>query len=93
LAANGDGATPLQPLPAGDPVPLLRKAFELAVQNGFAFLGTLGSHLLKLDPSFDSRTYGFKQLSQSVPAFPQLFQIRENKTPNGPTVIVVRLKE
>ena len=71
----------------------MRKAFELAVQNGFAFLGTLGSHLLKLDPSFDSRTYGFKQLSQSVRAFPQLFQIRENKTPNGPTLIYVRHKE
>ena len=73
---------------------MLRKAFELAVQDdGFAFLGTLGSHPPKLDPSFDSRTYGFKQLSQFARAFPQLFQIRENKTPNGPTLIYVRHKE
>jgi len=48
-----------------DPLPLLKNAFDLAEQeDGWAFLGTLGGRLRQLDPGFDSRTYGFNQLSQ-----------------------------
>jgi len=50
-----------------DPLPLLKNAFDLAEQeDGWAFLGTLGGRLRQLDPGFDSRTYGFNQLSQLV---------------------------
>jgi uncharacterized LabA/DUF88 family protein len=77
-----------------DPVPILKKAFDLAVQeDGYAFLGALGHYLRQLDPSFDSRTYGHKQLSTLVRAYPELFEIKEDKSPGGPTTnIYVRLK-
>ena len=50
--------------PSSEPLPLLMRAFDLAVQDdGWAFLGVMGSHIRQLDPSFDPRTYGYKQLS------------------------------
>jgi uncharacterized protein (TIGR00288 family) len=46
------------------PVPVLRRAFDMAEQeDGWALLGTIGQYLRQLDPGFDSRTYGFRQLS------------------------------
>jgi len=76
-----------------DPAPLLRQAFDLAVQeDGWAFLGTLGHHLRQLDPGFDARTYGHSQLSALVKANPKLFDIREEKGEEGNSVIYVHLK-
>ncbi|MCE1255170.1 MAG: NYN domain-containing protein [Anaerolineae bacterium] len=75
-------------------VALLRNAFEVAVQeNGWASLGALGNHLRQLDPSFDSRTYGFRQLSSLIHAFPDVFDYRESKKKDGNTIISVKLKE
>jgi hypothetical protein len=35
------------------------KAFEMAVNdNGLAYMGEIGTALRKLEPSFDTRTYG-----------------------------------
>ncbi len=86
-AAAHEPATP-------DPLPLLKSAFDIAAQDdGWAFLGTIGHHLRQLDPSFDSRTYGFKQLSVLIRAFPKVFSVKEVKTPDGNSVISVRLKE
>jgi uncharacterized LabA/DUF88 family protein len=77
-----------------DPLPLLKNAFDLAEQeDGWAFLGTLGGRLRQLDPGFDSRTYGFNQLSQLVKAQKDTFEIRENKSRSGPSLIYIRLKE
>jgi len=77
-----------------DPIPLLTNAFDIAAQDdGWAFLGTLGHHLRQLDPSFDSRTYGYKQLSTLIRAYPKIFTLREVKTPDGNSVISVKLKE
>lgn len=79
-----DAATP-------DPVPLLKNALDLAAQeDDWAFLGTLGHQLRQLDPGFDSRTYGYKQLSQLVKAYPDIFETREEKTSEGNTAIYVR---
>lgn len=76
-----------------DPAPLLKQAFEIAVQeDGWAFLGTLGHHLRQLDPGFDARTYGHSQLSALVKANTKLFEIREEKAEEGNSVIYVRLK-
>ncbi len=76
-----------------DPAPLLKQAFEIAVQeDGWAFLGTLGHHLRQLDPGFDARTYGHSQLSTLVKANTKLFDIREEKAEEGNSVIYVRLK-
>jgi len=50
-----------------DPMPQLEQAFEMAVQdNGWAALSTLGNALYQLDPGFDPRTYGYKQLSKMI---------------------------
>jgi uncharacterized LabA/DUF88 family protein len=77
-----------------DPLPLLRNAFEMAAQeDGWAFLGTLGGCLRQLDPGFDSRTYGYNQLSQLVKAQKDTFEIKENKSRSGPSLIYIRLKD
>jgi len=80
--------------PEPDPRPLLRNAFEMAVQeDGWASLGPLGQYLRQLDPGFDSRTYGYKQLSQLIRAYPNLFKVRSAKQQHGNAIIYVRLKE
>jgi hypothetical protein len=77
-----------------DPLPLLKNAFDMAEQeDGWAFLGTLGGRLRQLDPGFDSRTYGYNQLSQLVKAQKNTFEIKENKSRSGPSLIYIRLKE
>ena len=54
---------------------LLQQAFHKAVQpDGRVYLGTLGLHLQKLEPGFEPRNYGFKQLSQLVRAQNGLFE-------------------
>jgi uncharacterized LabA/DUF88 family protein len=77
-----------------DPLPLLKNAFDMAEQeDGWAFLGTLGGRLRQLDPGFDSRTYGYNQLSQLVKAQKATFEIKENKSRSGPSLIYIRLKD
>lgn len=39
---------------------------DLADENGWAFLGDVGNLLLKKQPSFDSRNYGYQKLSQLI---------------------------
>jgi hypothetical protein len=84
---------PVEPA-SPDPIPLLKQAFDLAVQDdGWAFLGTLGHHLRQLDPGFDARTYGYKQLSLLIMAHPEVFEVREVKNQDGTSVIYIKLKE
>ena len=73
---------------------LLKNAFDLAVQDsGWAFLGTIGNHLRQLDPGFDSRTYGYTRLSSHIRAYPDVFQLKENRKKDGTSIISVKLKE
>lgn len=73
---------------------LLKNAFDLAVQDsGWAFLGTIGNHLRQLDPGFDARTYGYNRLSSLIRAYPNVFQLRENKRKDGTSIMSIRLKE
>ncbi|MGD1009010.1 MAG: NYN domain-containing protein [Candidatus Aminicenantales bacterium] len=77
-----------------DPVPLLRGAFDMAVhEDGWANLGELGFYLRQLDPGFDPRTYGFKQLSQLIKSQPGLFEIRAREEAGGGSAVYVRLRE
>jgi Fe-S-cluster formation regulator IscX/YfhJ len=58
-----------------DPVPLLTQAFEMAVQqDGWASLANMGNALYQLDPGFDPRTYGHKQLSKMMMKFKDQFE-------------------
>ncbi len=77
-----------------DPMPLLHEAFDLASQeDGWAFLGTLGHHIRVLDPGFDSRTYGYRQLSQLIRAMPKYFEVKDVKLPDGNIVLYVKFKD
>ena len=77
-----------------DPVPLLRAAFDMAVhEDGWANLGELGFYLRQLDPGFDPRTYGFKQLSQLIKSQPGLFEIRAREEEGGGSAVYARLRE
>jgi len=74
-----------------DPLPLLRNAVDIALQeDGWAFLGVIGNHLRQLDPGFDARNYGYKQLSQLFRSRSKEFEVREESTKGGPTLIYVR---
>lgn len=55
---------------------------DLADENGWAFLGVLGSHLLKKKPDFDSRNYGFEKLLPFLKSLKK-FEIDERETGRG----------
>jgi len=89
------------PLPsvedATDPAPLerlFRTAFDTAVQDdGWSSLAAMGSFLRQLDPGFDPRTYGHKQLSQLVEAYPDIIEVKKVRSKGGTTVYYVRIRE
>ena len=68
-----------QALYAGtDPMPLLREAYEMVVQeNGWANLGPMGKALQQLDPGFDPRSFGQRQLSSLIKSLPDFEMRRE----------------
>jgi uncharacterized LabA/DUF88 family protein len=91
--SNGGSAVNSDP-PPGEALPLLKRAFDLAVQDdGWAFLGVMGSHLRQLDPSFDPRSFGYKQLSALVKAYAKVFDLKMGKKGDGTFNVYVRLKE
>ena len=72
---------------------LLNAAFELAVQDdGWAALAAVGNSLRQLDPAFDPRTYGHKQLSQLVEAHPKIIEVKKVQSSGGTTIYYMRLK-
>ena len=68
-AANNQGAAPalssLQPLGAATPI-ILKIITQMESEDGWVSLGELGRQLANLAPDFDSRTYGFRKLSDLV---------------------------
>jgi Fe-S-cluster formation regulator IscX/YfhJ len=80
--------------PKFDPVPLLKGAFDMAVhEDGWANLGEIGFYLRQLDPGFDPRTYGFKQLSQLINSQKTLFDVHSRGEEGGGSAIYIRLRE
>lgn len=58
---------------------LLKSAYEsVADEEGWAHLGPFGSQLTKLSPSFDSRNYGYKKLSELVQSV-DIFEIKKTR--------------
>ncbi len=77
-----------------DPLPLLKSAFDMAVEDdGWAYLGVVGERLRRLDPGFDPRTYGFRQLYQLIKANTDTFEIQEKKGRSGPSQVYIRLRD
>ena len=65
---------------------------DLADENGWAFLGDLGNLILKKQPDFDPRNYGFKKLVPLIKSFGQ-FEIDERETgKKNTTLVYVRTK-
>lgn len=55
---------------------------DLADEDGWTFLGELGNLLIKKQPSFDARNYGFDKLLPLIKSFRQ-FEVDERPTGNG----------
>src|SRR5690606_31701001 len=54
---------------------------DLADDSGWAFLGEIGSLLVKKQPNFDPRNYGFKKLAPLIQSINQ-FETDERQTDN-----------
>jgi uncharacterized LabA/DUF88 family protein len=55
---------------------------DLADENGWVFLGDLGNLILKKQPDFDPRNYGFKKLVPLIESFDQ-FEINKESSGKG----------
>jgi uncharacterized LabA/DUF88 family protein len=68
-AVNADEAAPakrsLEPSSAATPI-IRRVIAQMDTEDGWAPLGAIGNRLQNLAPDFDSRTYGFRKLSDLV---------------------------
>ena len=92
VAADQKESSPAKPN-VNDALPWLKKAFDLSVkEDGWAYLGGIGSSLRSLDPSFDHRTFGCSSLRALVASFPKLIELREAKGSPGNTIVSMRFK-
>ena len=65
---------------------------DLADESGWAFLGEVGKLILKKEPDFDSRNYGFKKLGLLIKST-QHFEIDERQTDKSNIkLIYIRVK-
>ena len=61
LFPQAEEKPPVSDLAASDWTRTATRAIEMAAQDdGWAFLGAVGTYLRQLDPSFDARSYGYK---------------------------------
>jgi hypothetical protein len=73
------------------PLRLIRQAIEEASDDqGWAFLGSVGSYLSKVRPDFDTRLYGHKKLSDLLKAHPRHFTVEERAGEGGAKRFYVR---
>ncbi len=85
------------PEPEQEPEPealgLIRQAYEMSVQeDGWSRLDHLGNALYQLDPAFDPRSYGHRQLSRLIASYKDNFQMRTQEI-DGSTLFYVKMKE
>lgn len=75
--------TPVEAPVQGPLKPLLSAAISAAAQeDGWALLAIVGGLVLKNDPSFDPRNFGFKKLGELVKAQPYL-EVKASPTSEG----------
>ena len=69
----------------------LHQSIDTAMTEGNrAYLGAVGSHLLKVLPDFDARNYGFQKLSDLVETIPTYRLVREKTASGNPVIYVER---
>uniref|UniRef100_UPI002605071E OST-HTH/LOTUS domain-containing protein n=1 Tax=Flavobacterium sp. TaxID=239 RepID=UPI002605071E len=70
---------------------IIDKAFEISInEEDEAFIAHVGSSIRKIDPSFDPRTYGFRNLTQLFESINK-YEILKNVV-NGLNQPLVKLK-
>ena len=88
---SGDTARSILPID-DDTIDLIASSIsDLADDNGWAFLGAVGSLILKKRPSFDSRNYGFSKLSQMIRTIDGI-QSQERINEKNPQVTLVYIR-
>ncbi len=66
---------------------------DLSDEEGWAFLGDVGSLIQKKSPNFDSRNYGFEKLTPLIKSINK-FEIEQRDNPKGRSrLIYVKIKE
>ncbi len=66
---------------------------DLSDEEGWAFLGDVGSLIQKKRPNFDSRNYGFEKLTPLIKSINK-FEIEQRENPKGRSkLIYVKIKE
>ena len=66
---------------------------DLSDEEGWAFLGDVGSLIQKKRPNFDSRNYGFEKLTPLIKSI-NIFEIEQRENPKGRSkLIYVKIKE
>ena len=65
---------------------------DLAEEDGWVFLSSLGNHILKKDPSFDPRNYGFKKLVDIIKNISDIVIEERTSGKNSTAHLYVRLK-
>lgn len=79
---------------AGVPRELILKAFDnVEDEDGYAAMASLGQALLKIDPSFDPRTYGKSKLVSLIESLPGDFKIERRGNPVTGAVFLRRTKK
>ena len=78
---------PTDELPDGDQdaaIGLIASSIaDIADHEGYAFLGELGNLLLKKQPDFDPRNYGFLKLTPLIKSIPRFeIDVRQTRDPN-----------
>ena len=76
------------------PLALLKEAVEnTSDDTGWANLGPLGTYLIKRQPDFDCRSFGFKKLTDLFMALPEHFECKDRASANSSIKkIYIRLK-
>ncbi len=65
---------------------------DLADENGWAFLGEVGNHLMRRKPDFDPRNYGFDKLTPLIKSLKRHFEIDERAV-DGKTIKHIYVKK
>lgn len=65
---------------------------DLAEEDGWVFLSTIGNHIIKKEPSFDPRNYGFKKLLDIIKNIPAIEMEERTTGKNSVAHLWVRVK-
>lgn len=65
---------------------------DLADENGWAFLGDVGNLMLKKQPNFDPRNYGFNKLTALIKTIPQIEIDNRQTDKSGIKLVYIRNK-